>query len=193
MRTHVIVVGVDGSEHSKAALRWAFEEALLRGAELRVVHSWAVYPPLHPGSSVTASDWDELRVAAERSLREFVAETVPDRGGVEIATVALQTTETAARTLVGLAEGADLLVVGSRGFGGFKGLLLGSVSQQCVQHAQCPVVIVRRAQVARRGATASRRGERSQSRKEKVGWHARPAAVASRAADRRSEPPRPSV
>lgn len=143
MRSHLIVVGIDGSEQSKSALRWAMEEARLRDAEVRVVHSWAAYPALYAGTPTTAADWDELRSGAERFVEEFVAETVPDRHGVDITTVAPQTAETAARTLVDLAEGADLLVVGSRGLGGFKGLLLGSVSQQCVQRAHCPVVIVR--------------------------------------------------
>ncbi len=84
-----------------------------------------------------------MRAGAERFVQRFVDETVPDLQGVEITSLALQASETAARTLVDASKGADLLVVGSRGLGGFKGLLLGSVSQQCVQHAECPVVIVR--------------------------------------------------
>jgi nucleotide-binding universal stress UspA family protein len=147
-KRELIVVGVDGSERSKAALRWAVEEARLRNAEVRVVHAWAVYPALYVDTPIAAADWDDLRASAERFVRKFVAENVPDHEGIEITTLAPQATGTAARTLINTANGADLLVVGSRGLGGFRGLLLGSVSQQVVHHARCPVVIVRAPSVA---------------------------------------------
>jgi nucleotide-binding universal stress UspA family protein len=138
-----IVVGVDGSEESKAALRWAIEEARLRNAAVRAVHSWSVYPAIYPGTPIRASDWEELRAAADEFVEHFAADVVGDTAGVELTAVAVQGDRTAARCLVVAAEGADLLVVGSRGLGGFRGLLLGSVSQQCAHHAPCPVVIVR--------------------------------------------------
>jgi nucleotide-binding universal stress UspA family protein len=138
-----IVVGVDGSEESKAALRWAIEEARLRDAAVRAVHAWSVYPALYPGTPIRASDWEEVRADADKFVEDFVAEVAGNPGDVELAAVAVQGDGTAAHGLIEAAEGAELLVVGSRGLGGFTGLLLGSVSQQCVHHAPCPVVIVR--------------------------------------------------
>jgi nucleotide-binding universal stress UspA family protein len=129
---NVIVVGVDGSEPSKAALRWAVEEARLRHARVRVVHAWWVYPMLQPGADPT------------EAVRTFVTETLGGQIDAEVTPVAVQG-EQASAALVDAAEDADLLVVGSRGAGGFSGLLLGSVSQQCTHHAPCPVVIVRAA------------------------------------------------
>jgi nucleotide-binding universal stress UspA family protein len=143
MENHEIVVGVDGSDHSKAALRWAVKEAALRGAGVRVVHAWQVYPALHPGTTITASDFDEVRDQAGSFVKDFVDEVVPDRDGVPIEAVAVQG-ESVAPALIDAAANADLLVVGSRGLGGFRGLLLGSVSQQCVHHAKCPVVVLPR-------------------------------------------------
>jgi nucleotide-binding universal stress UspA family protein len=137
----LIVVGVDGSEEAKAALRWALEEARLRGAALRVVHGWWAYPALVPGSPITSDDWDGLRREAQGFVKRFVAETIGEPEDVEISAVAPH--GTAAPVLVEAAREAELLVVGSRGHGGFAGLLLGSVSQQCAHHAPCPLVIVR--------------------------------------------------
>lgn len=82
MKRRYIVVGVDGSEESKAALRWALKEARLHSAELRVVHAWCAYPALDSETQIVAVDEDELRAEAEKFVREFVAETVPDTGGV---------------------------------------------------------------------------------------------------------------
>ena len=144
MKTQEIVVGVDGSEHAKAALRWAVNEAALRGAHVRAVHAWQVYPALYPGTTITARDFDDVRAQAGSFVEDFVTEVVPEHEGVEIEAVAIQG-ETVAPALIDAAANADLLVVGSRGLGGFRGLLLGSVSQQCVHHATCPVVVLPRA------------------------------------------------
>jgi nucleotide-binding universal stress UspA family protein len=141
MNTHTIVVGVDGSEHSKAALRWAVDEAASRGDSVRAVHVWQVYPALYPGTTITARDFDDVRAQAGSFVEEFVAETIPEHPGVEIEAVALEG-ESVAPALVDASAAAELLVVGSRGLGGFRGLLLGSVSQQCVHHATCPVVVL---------------------------------------------------
>ena len=140
----VIVVGVDHSEGAKAALRFALEEATLRQATLRVVHAWqyaylgatgfeGFYPAL-------GGDIKELRDAAERDLDATLREAIPETGAVEIERRVVEDRPAAA--LVEESRGADLLVVGSRGHGGFAGLLLGSVSQQIAHHAPCPVVIV---------------------------------------------------
>lgn len=137
----LIVVGVDGSEESKSALRWAVEEARLRGSKLRVVHVWFAYPVIAEGVPVVADDWETLGDRARAFVGRFVEETVGEPEGVEIEAAAVH--GTAADVLVEAAQEAQLLVVGSRGHGGFSGLLLGSVSRQCVHRASCPVVVVR--------------------------------------------------
>ncbi len=140
MASQTIVVGIDGSEASKAALRWAAQEARLRHARVQAVHAWWIYPMLRPGS-LPAPDQGVGDDATEL-VRTFITETLGEKPDVEITPVSVQG-EQASAALVDAAEGADLLVVGSRGAGGFSGLLLGSVSQQCAHHARCPVVIVR--------------------------------------------------
>lgn len=141
----VIVVGVDHSEGARAALRFALEEAKLRHATLRVVHAWqyayiggngleGTYPAL-------GGDVSDFRDAAERDLDTTLRDAIPDPGTVEIERRVVEDRPAAA--LVEESRGADLVVVGSRGHGGFAGLLLGSVGQQVVHHAACPVVIVR--------------------------------------------------
>lgn len=122
----MIVVGVDGSEESKAALHFALGEARLRGAGLHVVHA-----EHHYAGEETRRDW----------LDGIVREVAGESPGVEIEQSILD--GGAAPVLVEVAKDADMLVVGSRGHGGFTGLLLGSVSQQIAHHASCPVAIVR--------------------------------------------------
>ncbi len=138
-----IVVGVDGSEESRAALRWAATEARIRAAELLVVHAWWALPEL-----VLTEAADRGRAVAETSqasglVDEFVLQTLGGTGGGLVITCTAIQGVTAATALLEAAEGAELLVLGSRGLGGFRGLLLGSVSQQCVHHAPCPVVVIR--------------------------------------------------
>jgi nucleotide-binding universal stress UspA family protein len=137
----MIVVGLDGSAGSVAALRFAIEEAQVRGAEIKAVSAWHV-PMTAYGSGiapapVSVSDYEGLGKAAVDSALEKVAATV---NGVTITSVVREGQAT--EVLVSEAKNADLLVVGSRGLGGLRGLLLGSVSQQCAQHAPCPVVVV---------------------------------------------------
>jgi nucleotide-binding universal stress UspA family protein len=138
----VIVVGVDGSEASKDALRWALEEARLRQSSLRAVYAW-LYPQIGGRGYIPSEllDPELLRQTAQERLDELVAEVAGESPDVELERVASE--GPAAQVLVEAAEEAELLVVGSRGHGGFTGLLLGSVSQQCAHHAPCPVVIVR--------------------------------------------------
>jgi nucleotide-binding universal stress UspA family protein len=141
----VIVVGVDQSEGAKAALRFALEEARLRQAKLRVVHAWQfgyIGAPGFEGSlPAVGGDLAEFHEAAEAALDETLRGVGADADGVAIERRVDQ--GAAAAVLVEESRSADLLVVGSRGHGGFAQLLLGSVSQQCAQHAFCPVVIVR--------------------------------------------------
>jgi nucleotide-binding universal stress UspA family protein len=137
-----IVVGIDGSDQSKEALRWALDEARLRDASVDVVYAWTM--PVYVGYGAAAGaviDPAEIRQAAREKIDTVVEEVVGGKRDVQIERKAVE--GLAAAALVEEAEGADLLVVGSRGHGGFAGLLLGSVSQQCSHHAPCPVVIVR--------------------------------------------------
>jgi nucleotide-binding universal stress UspA family protein len=134
-----IVVGVDGSPLSVAALRWALRQAELTGAAVDVVYAW--HMPAADGWAPAMELAQSLVRAGEQGLVDAVAEVAGDRPAVPVHT---RVTEgNAAAVLLQAAEGAALLVVGSRGHGGFVGALLGSVSQHCVQHAPCPVVVVR--------------------------------------------------
>lgn len=139
----MIVVGVDGSDQAVEALRWAVHEAALRGADVLAVYAWTM--PAPPGGlgyyAEPLQDPAPYEEGAERLLEGIVDEAVPDSEGVRIERRAVE--GSAAHQLVKAAKGAELLVVGSRGHGGFSSLLLGSVSQQVVQHAPCPVVVVR--------------------------------------------------
>jgi nucleotide-binding universal stress UspA family protein len=137
-----VVVGIDGSAGAAAALRWAAAEARLRASRLLIVHAWKpIYAnvlllgPLGGFSGVPDSDTHR---AAEALLEKATARL--DAQDVEIECRAVE--GGAAEVLVAAATEGDLLVVGSRGHGGFAGLLLGSVSQQCAHHARCPVVVV---------------------------------------------------
>jgi nucleotide-binding universal stress UspA family protein len=139
-----IVVGVDHSEGAKDALRFALAEAKLRGATLRAVHVWQMQPRI-PGIEAAldplGAELDEWRRSAEAALEETLAEVGADAAGVDVERRVLEGAPGA--VLVAESRDADLLVVGSRGHGGFAELLLGSVGQQVAHHADCPVVIVR--------------------------------------------------
>ena len=134
----VIVVGVDGSPGALKALAFAIEEARLRHASLRAVLAWAVPFVADVPSGLLPSLLADLRDDAEKALDEALSEV--DTSGVEVERVVVE--GPAGGALVEASRDAELLVVGSRGRGGFRGLLLGSVSQQCAHHAACPVVIV---------------------------------------------------
>ncbi|MFJ8098639.1 universal stress protein [Streptomyces griseofuscus] len=138
-----IVVGVDGSEGSKQALNWAMRQAELTGGWVEAVIAWDV-PQFHgalgwmPPSS---SDEAALEGRARSEVTSAVEEAVAAHPTVQVSTVARYGTP--AGVLLEASRDAALLVVGSRGLGGFKGLLLGSVAQHCVQHAHCPVLVLR--------------------------------------------------
>lgn len=133
-----IVIGVDGSPSSEQALRWAAQQAQLSGAELHAVTSWV--PPTAYGWGPVAVDYDwadNARSILQRALEEVLDKT-------DAARVRRHVVEGhPARALLDAAADADLLVVGSRGHGGFSGMLLGSVSQHVIAHAPCPVVVIR--------------------------------------------------
>jgi nucleotide-binding universal stress UspA family protein len=143
-----IVVGVDSSDAAVDTLRWAIAEAVLRDATVDVVHCWATP---HLGSPLVAVEptgtgsSDGLQAEAEARLDSIVARATErlEENGVRLRKHLIE--DAAAPGLIAAADGADMLVVGSRGRGGFAGLLLGSVSQQCVHHSPCPVVVVRHA------------------------------------------------
>jgi nucleotide-binding universal stress UspA family protein len=146
-----VVVGVDGSAESYEALRWARDEARLRKAPLRVLHAWIYLHALVPalvGYPYTR-DTIELAVADATAEAQQAAEAILEQALLELGAVNDVEVErvivqgSPAQALIDAISERDLLVVGSRGHGGFAGLLLGSVSQQCAQHARCPVVIVR--------------------------------------------------
>jgi nucleotide-binding universal stress UspA family protein len=145
VRMAVIVVGVDGSEGAQAALAWAAAEARLRGARLRAVHAWHL-PAAAYGSGgfvpPIGMTWeDDLADAAKGGLEKALGEAAGILNGIEVEHRIGE--GSAAVVLTEAAEDADLLVIGSRGLGGFKELLLGSVGHQCAQRSPCPVVIVR--------------------------------------------------
>jgi nucleotide-binding universal stress UspA family protein len=141
----VIIVGVDHSAGAEEALRFAFDEAQLRRTTLRAVHAWRFgyigAASLEGAVPVLGADLEEHRSAARAVLDAMIREAIPEARDVEIERRVVE--GAAAAVLVEESRGADLLVVGSRGHGGFAQLLLGSVSQQCAHHAECPVVIVR--------------------------------------------------
>ncbi len=137
-RDHRIVVGVDGSASSKAALRWAIDQARLTGAVVEAVTAWE-YPAAYGyPAPVLDVDWKEL---ATRLVTDAIAEVTAGSADVPVQDKVFQ--GNAARVLLDESAGADMLVVGSRGHGGFVEALLGSTGQHCVHHATCPVVVIR--------------------------------------------------
>lgn len=158
-----IVVGVDGSSAAQDALRWAYRQAARGGVGLHLISTYELdggHSPYHgsyayvPDGRTAAhlseaeSKWREERFQqaqhrAEAMIRDEVAAVRAQEPGEVDVTDEVVGGSRPAELLIKRSEGAEMLVVGSRGLGGFKGLLLGSVSQQCVQHAACPVVVVR--------------------------------------------------
>jgi nucleotide-binding universal stress UspA family protein len=136
-----IVVGVDGSDASLRALRFAIGEARIRGSDVKAVGVWHVPSYAYgTGMAPMGIDFPAYAESAQAQLEKSIAES--DAPGSEVKVTAVVHQGQAADVLCKEAETADLLVVGARGRGGFRGLLLGSVSQACAHHATCPVVIV---------------------------------------------------
>lgn len=134
-----IVVGVDASDGAIRALDWAADEARLRGARLELVHAFPTPELVALPSIVTLPSDEELRHAAEQVIADTVLKA-KDLGNLEVQHVVAAGGP--ASVLCEVAEGAELLVVGARGLGGFRGLLLGSVTHQVVTHSPCPVVVI---------------------------------------------------
>lgn len=133
----VVVVGVDGSQASKDALRWAAKQAQLTGAEVHAVIAWR-----WPTTYGWAPDYSvDFAAEARKKLEEVVADTLGAAPSVPVSISVIEGHP--AKALCDASQGTDLLVVGSRGHGAFTGMLLGSVSQHCVQHASCPVLVFR--------------------------------------------------
>ncbi|MDQ2706979.1 MAG: universal stress protein [Actinomycetota bacterium] len=138
-----VVVGIDGTPASEPAVRFAFEEASLRRAELVAVHAWSEFTggSEYRVAREPAADWSSLAAEHGKILAERLAgwsEKYPD---VTVRRVFRR--KHAAEALLSHADGAQLLVVGSRGHGGFAGMLLGSVSRKLIHHPICPLVVVR--------------------------------------------------
>ena len=152
-----IIVGVDGSTASEEALRWARDEARLRGATVTAVLAWNFLDQRHPDGGQRfdpAYDEDTARRALEAAVDRALGAVGPE---VERRVVC----DLPATALLDAAAGADLLVVGARGLGPFRGLVLGSVSQRCVEHATCPVVVVHEGRGDAPPAVVGTDGERS--------------------------------
>ncbi|GHB01863.1 universal stress protein [Streptomyces termitum] len=135
-----IVVGVDGSEPSLKALKWAAAQAALTGDTLHAVISWE-----YPASWATLMPGVPPEFDPEQLARQILDQSLEQALTPEEAAAATRTVVggNAAQALIDQAEGAALLVVGDRGYSGFKAAVLGSVSSNVAQHAPCPVVVVR--------------------------------------------------
>ena len=133
----VIVAGVDGSEDSKEALRWAARQARFTGAELHAVIAWQVPFTIYVVPSYTEADYE--RDAAE-TLNKAILDALGPDPDVPVVTRLIQNRPAIALTRE--AEGAELLVVGEHGHGELPGMHLGSVASYCVHHASCPVTVV---------------------------------------------------
>lgn len=138
-----VVVGDDGSEGAEHALRFARDEALRRGTTLHVVRAWSIMHTPRPANvplGVAASLGEyEGQVREEETKR--VAEVLGDDAGVPVEVHFVHSP--AVQALIVASETADVLVVGSRGLGGFRALVLGSVAEQVIRHAHGPVIVVR--------------------------------------------------
>jgi nucleotide-binding universal stress UspA family protein len=132
----MIVVGVDGSDGSRDAVRWAAEQARLTGAELRAVASWR-----WPNYVTRIPPGVDLRADTQRILQQVMAEIRAEFPDVAVSEHVVE--GPGGPALLSQADGATLLVVGARGRAAFPGMLLGSVAEYCVRNGSCPVVVVR--------------------------------------------------
>ena len=133
-----LVVGVDASEESRRALRWALAEGRWRRATVELIGVWSYLDQTELTAQGFLPEFDER--AATTALHELVATETDGFDDVSVIERAL--CDLPARALIEAAADADLLVVGARGLGALKGALLGSVSDQCVRHADCPVAVI---------------------------------------------------
>jgi nucleotide-binding universal stress UspA family protein len=136
-----VVVGIDNSQGARDALRDAAEVARWRNWTLHVVHTWQMSYPVEPYERDLGVVDKALEENATRTVADVEKEVLGEHDGLDVRHTIAEGPP--ARILVAASDGADLLVVGSRGRGGFTSLALGSVGQACVHHAHCPVLIVR--------------------------------------------------
>ncbi|MEU5872157.1 universal stress protein [Glycomyces sp. NPDC047369] len=136
---HGIVVGVDGSDASRKALEWTLEYAAAMGLSVTAVHAWQI--PFNYGTAAMVLPAQEFAEEARRSLEKTVEEVAGAWPQVHVERLVKEGHP--AKALLEVADEAPMLVVGSRGHGGFVGAVIGSVSQYCVTHARCPVLVVR--------------------------------------------------
>jgi len=154
-----IVVGVDGSPCSVRALRWAVRQARLTGGSVDAVFAWE-YPTSYGGYGwvpygfAEGTDFEEV---AGRILADSISQATGTDDGVSVRPRAVRGNPTQA--LLDASQRADLLVVGSRGHDGFSAALLGSVAQNCVYHAVCPVVVIREQHNAGRATATQAAGQ----------------------------------
>jgi nucleotide-binding universal stress UspA family protein len=138
-----IVVGIDGSHHAHRALEWAMKEAAIRGAPLTVLAVHEVAASSWTGSPITLPADEPARKKVGQAAEEAVAKAASQLGESRPPSVTVRAVSGfVAEELIAASRDADLLVVGSRGGGGFGGLLMGSISNQIVHHAESPVVVV---------------------------------------------------
>ena len=133
-----VIVGVDGSDGSRHALRWAAAEADQWGVPLVAVWAWEFSPLIVATEAPT--DIEELSKAVAQRLHTTLVEELGEEGADRVDPMVVE--DAPVRALLDTATAADLIVVGSRGYGSIKGALLGSVSQQVVHYSPCPVTIV---------------------------------------------------
>ena len=138
-----VVVGVDGSDVSRRATEVAFEEAAARGAELHAVHTWVDTQIQGPGAGYAVSEghWQAVQAEKDELLGKYLDELAKQYP--EVVVKKTITRDRPVRALASAAQGAQLLVTGSHGRGGFKGMLLGSTSRALLQEAPCPMMVVR--------------------------------------------------
>jgi nucleotide-binding universal stress UspA family protein len=138
-----IYVGIDGSSHSQLALQWAMREAVIRREPLTVIAVHEV-PTSGWGGMIVYPQDSELRAESRKAAQEAVDKAAAQLGGAVPSSVTVQASVgLPAAQLIEVSKDADLLVIGSRGAGGFTRLIVGSTSAQVSEHAHCPVVIVR--------------------------------------------------
>ncbi|WP_218125257.1 universal stress protein [Glycomyces harbinensis] len=131
------MVGVDGSASSQRALEWALRQAGYQGADVVAVHAWQT--PVTYGTGAMLMPTEVFAEDAKKALDDILETVAPDEPGIRIEREVVEGNP--AKTLIDRSKGADLLVVGNRGHGGFVGAL--SVSSYCVHHAHCPVIVIR--------------------------------------------------
>jgi nucleotide-binding universal stress UspA family protein len=136
----VVVVGIDGSEGAAHALEYAIKEAAAHGHRLRLVSAWEIPPSVLTSGVASREFYEEFEKQAARAAHEAAAKVAALEPTVQYEEVVVE--GQAAKALLASAVGADLLVVGRRGHGTFREMLLGSVSRQVTVHARCPLVLV---------------------------------------------------